>query len=283
MLDRYHCVSQDDYQNALKEIIQEVALFGLWRAKFFEHAAFYGGTALRILYRLDRFSEDLDFSLLQPNKIFSLTPYLTALESELTSFGFRISIAEKQKTGDSLTKSAFLKANTKELLLEVEAPQEIQVHIHSQNTLSVKLEIDIDPLPGFNTEIVTLLNPVPFWVKSYCLPDLFAGKIAAALFRQWKTRVKGRDWYDFMWFVQNDIPVNLDYLQQRLIEAGVMDNSAKGALSLAQVKKLLHEKIESLDIELAKADIFPFIKNTARLAGWSKATFNAAADAIRCG
>src|SRR5271168_5415411 len=97
MLDRYNCVSLQDYENALKEIMQEIALLGLWRSKFFEHTAFYGGTALRILYGLDRFSEDLDFSLLKQNKNFNLTPYLEAIKIELLGFGFSVTVEQKNK------------------------------------------------------------------------------------------------------------------------------------------------------------------------------------------
>src|SRR3990167_6148171 len=97
MLSRYSCKTGQDYVNALKEIIQEIALLGLWRAKFFEHAAFYGGTALRILYGLDRFSEDIDFSLLRPRKDFRLAPYLKSVESELGAMGFDVSMEERKK------------------------------------------------------------------------------------------------------------------------------------------------------------------------------------------
>lgn len=109
MLEEYRCTSDIDYENALKEIMQEIALLGLWRAKFFEHAAFYGGTTLRVLYRLNRFSEDLDFSLLKPNNEFKLNQYLNAIQSELTAFGFDTEIVMKDKNVDANIQSAFLK------------------------------------------------------------------------------------------------------------------------------------------------------------------------------
>src|SRR5271167_580980 len=119
MLARYQCVTVQDYENALKEIIQEIALLGLWRAKFFEHAAFYGGTALRILYGLDRFSEDLDFSLLEPNPEFRLNPYLGAVQAELQAMGFNVTVESKPKTKKSAIESAFIKAGTREHLLKI--------------------------------------------------------------------------------------------------------------------------------------------------------------------
>src|SRR3989344_6607710 len=113
MLKKYDCKNEIEYQNALKEIIQEITLLGLWRAKFFEYAAFYGGTALRILYQLDRFSEDLDFSLLQANQNFSLTPYFSFIKQELQSYGFQIAVESIDKENKSNVDSAFLKADTK--------------------------------------------------------------------------------------------------------------------------------------------------------------------------
>src|SRR5579862_5943615 len=117
MLGRYKCHSEQDYINALKEIFQEIALLGLWRSKFYERAAFYGGTALRILHGLDRFSEDLDFTLLKGNKNFDLTPYNQAVIDELRAFGFEVSINVRNKNIESNIKSAFIKASTKKQLI----------------------------------------------------------------------------------------------------------------------------------------------------------------------
>src|SRR3989338_5550753 len=97
LLENYQPKSKNEYENAIHEIMQEIALLGLWRAKFFEHAAFYGGTSLRILYGLNRFSEDLDFSLLQPNRDFNLAPFLKAVEEELEISGLSVSVESKIK------------------------------------------------------------------------------------------------------------------------------------------------------------------------------------------
>ena len=195
MLERYERRSADDHVNALREILQEIALCGLWRAKFFEHAAFYGGTALRVLYGLDRFSEDMDFSLLAPADDFDLGPYCVAVEEELRAWGFPATLRVKRKTARSAIESAFLKANTRQLLLTIEAG-EIASAIHGRRELKVKLEVDTDPPPGFSTETKFLLQPIPFSVKTYDPPSLFAGKMHAVLCRGWGTRVKGRDWYE---------------------------------------------------------------------------------------
>ena len=200
MLDRYQCRRVEDYVRALREILQEVALLGLWRSKFFEKAAFYGGTALRILYGMDRFSEDLDFSLLKPISDFDLSRYLGALEREIRSFGFEVSVTKREKTAESPVQSAFLKADTLKHLLVIETAEEVARQIPRGQVMKIKIEVDTDPPPGFDTENKFLLHPIPFSVRAFVLPDLFAGKMHAVLCRQWKSRVKGRDWYDLVWY-----------------------------------------------------------------------------------
>jgi len=280
MLDQYQCQTDDDYENALKEIIQEVALLGLWRAKFFEHAAFYGGTALRVLYQLDRFSEDLDFSLLKPNNDFQLDAYLEAVRSEINAFGFEVTINEKKKTQISAIQSAFLKANTREHLVLVEAPLAIQQRAHGRASLKIKFKVDTDPPGQFSTETIQLLTPIPYWIKAYALSDQFSGKISAVLCRQWKNRVKGRDWYDFLWFIRRSIPVGIQHLEQRLrVSEFYISNQP---LTLDKVKDILIEKTTQLDINEAKADIVKFIKDGRRLDGWSKETFFTAIDQLQC-
>ncbi len=279
MINQYQCQTDDDYENALKEILQQVALLGLWRAKFFEHTAFYGGTALRILYHLDRFSEDLDFSLLKPNRNFKLDAYFEAVTTEINAFGFDVSISEKKKTLDSPIKSAFLKANTQEHLLLIKAPEAVQDRCHGRAELKIKFEIDTNPPEKFDTETIQLLNPIPHGVRTYTLPGLFAGKVSAVLCRQWQNRVKGRDWYDFLWFIQRATPLSLMHLEQRLKASGFCENKEK--LTSEKTKILLREKTAQLDINKAKEDIIKFIKNPSRLEGWSQEVFLTAIDQIQ--
>lgn len=279
MLDQYSCRTDDDYQNALKEIIQQIALLGLWRAKFFEHAAFYGGTALRILYQLDRFSEDLDFTLLAPNNNFHLAEYLNAMAEEMNAFGFDITVSEKQKTHESAVKSAFLKAHTQEHLILINAPAEVHRRCHGRAQLKIKLELDTDPPGGFTTESLPVFMPIPFWVKTYVKQDLFAGKISAVLCREWQSRVKGRDWYDFLWFIQRDIPVGLGHLEQRLRAVGYYQSLQ--ALTSETVKQMLIDRTNKVDLSMAKEDIVKFIKEPSQLEGWNKALFQAAIERLK--
>lgn len=271
MLSRYQCTSSHDYENALKEIIQEIALLGLWRAKFFEKAAFYGGTALRILYGLDRFSEDLDFSLLTPDKNFQFRQYLSAVCSELSSFGFNITVDSKIKTIDTAIQSAFIKAGTKELFLKIKVPDFIQQIIHRMDLIKIKIEIDTDPPSEFETEAKLLLQPIPFMVNTYQAPDLFAGKLHAILCRQWKSRVKGRDWYDLVWYVTRDTPVRIEHLQKRLEQTGVWDSQKK--LEKNELMRMLINKIDQVNFIDAKKDVMPFIKDPSVVQLWSSDFF----------
>lgn len=162
MLERYECHSAADHVNALREIFQEIALCGLWRAKFHEKAAFYGGTALRVLYGLDRFSEDMDFSLLAPDERFDLRPYCGFVEDELGAWGFTATVEAKTKTAQSAVESAFLKANTREQLLVIDAGTEVSAAIHGRHRIKIKIEVDTNPPAGFSTETKFLLQPIPF-------------------------------------------------------------------------------------------------------------------------
>ena len=272
MLDKYNCRTEQDYLNALKEIFQEVALLGLWRAKFYEVAAFYGGSALRILYGLDRFSEDLDFTLLAPMEHFELKRYNQAVASELESFGFAVEVLTKRKNIDSAIESAFIKANSKKQMLVIKAPQAISQKLHNQQTLKIKMEVDTNPPGKFSTEVKTLLQPIPFSVKTLILPDLFAGKVHALLCRPWQKRIKGRDWYDFTWYIGRNIPINLIHLRERLIQSGALEASA--TFNKVALMQLLSEKIKMTDFENAKADVLPFLKDNQSIALWSKSFFN---------
>lgn len=271
MLERYECRNENDSINALREIMQELALQGLWRGKFFEHAAFYGGTALRILYGLNRGSEDLDFSLLDPNPAFRLSEYADALKKELNAFGFTVDFVTKEKKREFNIDSAFLKTNTKSQLISIGLPASLTDKIHSRKELKIKLEIDIDPPPGFQTEVKTLLRPIPHTVRVYTLPDLLAGKLHAVLCRKWRNRTKGRDWYDMVWYAGHHPQIDLKHLEIRMRQSG--DYNDPTPLTLEQLGQFLLSAIENTDPEMLKADVQPFIRDQQELDLWSKDFF----------
>lgn len=271
MLDKYSCRSDNDTINALKEIFQEIALLGLWRAKFFEHAAFYGGTALRILYGLDRFSEDMDFSLLLPNNDFSLAKYNQAIVDELAAFGFEVTVTRKSKNINTAIESAFLKANTVKQLLIINANESMRNSFHHMHTIKIKMEVDTNPPLNFRTKAKRLLLPIPFSVLSYSKQDLFAGKIHALLCRKWLKRIKGRDWYDYYWYISRNIAVNLTHLEQRLRQSGHWTSNR--ALTHNELVQLIKNKISEIDFDYAKKDVVNFLKDRAAVELWSPQFF----------
>jgi predicted nucleotidyltransferase component of viral defense system len=279
ILAAYEIRSVEDSQRALREVMQEIALLGLWRSKFFENAAFYGGTALRVLYGLDRFSEDLDFSLLEKRKNFDLGDYSEALKRELASFGFAVEIESRPKPASAAIQSAFLKADTRTQMITVEFDKGLVQKVPRNQVLKIKLEIDVDPPPGFATEVRYLLRPVPFSVRTFSLPDLFAGKMHAVLCRGWKSRVKGRDWYDLVWFAAYHPELHLVHLEQRMRQTGHWQGPAP--LTAGDLRDLLSNRIEKVDIDQIRREVERFVKDPAALAVWSKEFFLDVASRIK--
>ncbi|WP_415397899.1 nucleotidyl transferase AbiEii/AbiGii toxin family protein [Sulfurimonas sp. CS5] len=273
MLKKYSIKSDEDYYNALREILQEVALAGLYRGGFFQRAAFYGGTALRSFYKLDRYSEGLDFSLLEPQNDFKLDPYFKAVKDEFEALGIQITIDSKIKTKKSDIESAFLKSNTDVHVLSLTTP------IKLNRQIKIKFEVNTNPPLGFDTEEKLLLQPFSFYVKCFASKDLYAGKMHALLFRNWKKRVKGRDWYDFEWYVKNNFILNLDHLTIRAKQSNNLNG--KEYFTKELFLKTLKEKIDTLDIKSAKVDIKRFISDEKVLDIWSKDYFKLLADRIQ--
>lgn len=260
-------VSQID---KLREVLQQTALLGLARHQFFEHAAFYGGTALRILYGLDRYSEDLDFTLLRPNPDFNFVPFLDGMHQELKAMGFELEVIERKKNLETGILSAFLKVNTLSLILSI---HEKVKGIHPDQKLQIKLEIDTDPpLSNLSLESKLVKNPIPFYVITYSLPDLFAGKMHAVLCRNWQKRIKGRDWYDLIWYIQKEVPVNLSHLRARMIQTKHLQLNEK--FGEKELLERLHNKIDSIDWKMAKSDVVSFIADEHRLDIWSSQFFH---------
>ena len=267
MLGGYEIKSPADALWALREIIQQVALLGLWRSKFFERAAFYGGSALRIIYGIERFSEDLDFSLLEADPAFSLAYYGQALKRELLSFGFSVEVESRTKKEKTTVQSAFLKTDTHEQMISVGIKPELFKQIPRNQVLKIKLEVDVTPPPGFSTEMRYLLKPIPFSVRTFTLPDMFAGKMHAVLCRQWKSRLKGRDWYDLVWFSAHHPELRLSHLEQRMRQSGHWKEP--DPLTEQTFRELLIGRVKSVDVEQIKSEVEPFVSNPAALEVWS--------------
>ena len=276
-LEEYKPTNNDEAENALREIMQEIALAGLQRSGFFEKAAFYGGTALRIFYGVKRFSEDLDFSLLELNPDFHLQPYLDGMLSEFNALGIEVTVREKIKSKQTAIDSAFLKPGTewKEIILKGIIPQE---KIGMRPDIKIKLEVDTNPPLGFATEEKLLLRPFSFYTKCFAAPDLFAGKMHALLFRKWKGRIKGRDWFDMEWYVKSNIPLHLEHFVSRSIQSG---DWKKETVSREQFTQLLNDKIDKVSMDDIKEDIVRFIPDDQPLEIWSRDYFKELAKRIR--
>lgn len=265
MLSRYGTISKQDKLNATYEVTQQIALAGLYRGGFFDKAAFYGGTCLRMFHGLRRFSEDMDFSLLSKDESFNIEDYFPSVIEEFKAAGRDVTIKKKDKRNFGRVESAFLKDNT----------NAYDISFQTEKSIKVKIEVDICPPSNFSTEQKLLLQPFSFMARCFALPDLYAGKMHALVFRNWKNRVKGRDWYDFEWNVRANIPLDFAHLQERIKEFNGED------MSRLQYLDLLKERIATTPIGLVKADVLPYIKNQAEIDIWSNDYFLQLVDMIK--
>lgn len=262
---RQHTVNGDNnYRNALCEVMQQVVLGGLYRGGFFKEGAFYGGTCLRIFHGLKRYSEDMDFSLLQKNPQFNLEAYFPAIIEEAKLLGREVIITKKDKHHFGKVESAFLKDNT----------DVYNISFQTEKSLKIKIEVDTNPPLSFNTEEKLLMQPFSFNVRCFTPSDLYAGKMHALTFRAWKNRVKGRDWYDFEWYIRNRIPLDFEHFRIRTMEFNGIDLTKKHFI------ELLKERLKSADINSVKADVIPYIIDKRELDIWSNDYFVKLADMI---
>lgn len=264
MLSVYDLTTEQHKRNAIFEVNQQIILAGLYNGGFFDVAAFYGGTCLRIFHGLQRFSEDMDFSLLLPNENFNFTNYFQPIIDEFALVGRDVEIKKKDKKNFGKVESAFLKDNT----------DVYDISFHTDKSIKIKIEVDTQPPLKFKTEQKLLLLPHSFVTRCFTLPDLFAGKMHALMYRVWKNRVKGRDWYDFEWYVRHNIPLDFDHLAERALQF----NNDK--IEPETFKILLKEKLATTDMSQVKSDILPFVRNPKELDIWSNDYFVQLADMI---
>ncbi len=265
MLSRYDLTTEQNNRNAIFEVNQQVILAGLYSGGFFESAAFYGGTCLRIFHGLQRFSEDMDFSLLAQDDAFDFSKYFQPIVDTFALVGREVEIKKKDKKNFSKVESAFLKDNT----------DVYDVMFQTEKSIKIKIEVDTYPPLNFKTEQKLLLQPHSFMTRCFTLPDLLAGKIHALVYRTWKNRVKGRDWYDFEWYVRHNIPLDFAHLAERCKQFNDED------ITLEQFKEKLKERLSTADIKQVKEDVLPFVRNPKELDIWSNDYFVQLADMVR--
>lgn len=265
MLSAYDLSTEQQKRNAIFEVNQQVILAGLYNGGFFDVASFYGGTCLRIFHGLQRFSEDMDFSLLAPDDDFDFRKYFQSIIDEFTIVGREVEITKKEKKNFGKVESAFLKDTT----------DVYDVSFQTDKSIKIKIEVDTQPPLNFRTEQKLLLQPHSFLTRCFTLPDLFAGKMHALVYRAWKNRVKGRDWYDFEWYVRHNVPLGFSHLAERALQFNneVLD---KESFILR-----LKERLASANMNQVKRDVLPFVKNPRELDIWSNEYFIQLADMIR--
>lgn len=265
MLSAYDLSTEQHKRNAIFEVNQQVILAGLYNGGFFDIAAFYGGTCLRIFHGLERFSEDMDFSLLAPNDKFDFTKYFQPIIDEFAIVGREVEIKKKDKKNFGKVESAFLKDNT----------DVYDISFQTDKSIKIKIEVDTQPPLNFRTEQKLLLQPHSFMTRCFTLSDLFAGKMHALVYRAWKNRVKGRDWYDFEWYVRNNISLGFSHLAERALQ---FNNEV---ITRETFIKKLKDRFASANMNQVKSDVLPFIKNPKELDIWSNDYFIQLSDMIR--
>jgi len=246
-------------QRVLQEALQQVALAGMYRGGFFSRAAFYGGTCLRLFHGLDRYSEDLDFSLFEADNTFDLSDYFDMIRTEFAAYGIEVELKKKNKTVKSGIDSAFLKTDT--------ALYNLSPVIN--DNIKIKIEVDTSPPPGFSIEPKLLLLPFSFHTPCFVLQDLFSGKMHALLYRKWKARTKGRDWYDFEWYIRKGVPLGMTHFNSRMRQFEETETD----YSEADLRAALQNRIDSLDIKQAREEVAPFVRDPATLDIWSREYF----------
>lgn len=265
MLADYSCDSSDDYSRALVEILQEAVLHGLSEAGFFERAAFFGATALRLLHGMDRRSGELDFVLLEPDPSFSIMEYAGTLEKHVTSLGFHAGFRKASRGG------AVLQGAWRRLLTALGAPEEVRTGFHPRKLMRIGLNVETSPVAGFETEQRFLQRPVLFPVRSVSLPDALAWKIHRLLSPPTGGPAAGADWLDFSWFVSTSPEVGLAGLESLLRAEGAYTEEAP--LTLDHVQFRLVDRIKALSFRKARLEALALIGNPAGLDHWSREYF----------
>ena len=265
MLSRYELATEQQKRNAIFEVNQQIILAGLYAGGFFESAAFYGGTCLRIFHGLQRFSEDMDFSLLASDENIDFSKYFQPIVDAFALVGREVEITKKDKKSFGKVESAFLKDNT----------DVYDVTFQTEKSIKIKIEVDTNPPLNFTTEQKLLLQPHSFMTRCFTLPDLFAGKMHALVYRAWKNRVKGRDWYDFEWYVRNGVALDFAHLAERCKQFNGED------ITPESFKEKLIERLSTADIKQVKEDVLPFVRDPKELDIWSNDYFVQLAEMVK--
>ena len=275
IIKSYNPSTIDETNAIVREVVQSIILVGLSRSGFFTKASFYGGTALRIFYGLNRYSEDLDFTLNDVDPNFSIEPYINKIKEVALSYGLDLEIVTKIKTP---IERAFAKLNTYHTFISLKLNDSFVSSLHKDEVLKVKFEIDCHPSLGFNTESKWLDIPEFAQIVVLDEPSLFAGKLHAILCRNYKNTVKGRDYYDFLFYIQKRVKPNLSYLRNKLVETGKISKSE--SFDICVLRNMLKEQFKNVDFSQVKTDAARFVFKNEDLSFYTKELFIQMVDRI---
>ncbi len=256
-IKKYNPQNINEIKNAMKETLQDIILVGLGKSDFFKYISFYGGTSLRMFRELPRFSEDLDFTFIEDNIDFNFDSYLLGVKKEFNIMKINCEIYSKNKNIETSVISRFIKFNLKDLF-------NISYFDYSKNIikdeiLTIKVEVETRHIAGAKTEYKLLTYPSFVQVRTFNMETLFASKLIAVLNRKWKARIKGRDFYDYLFYISKNIKVNLIFLENGLKKFGYLRSDEK--LSLDKLKESLVNRFNEIDFEEAVKDVVPFVSN----------------------
>ncbi len=272
MLEDFEISGLEEAELAIKQCVQKIILCGLARGGFFNHATFYGGTALRLLYDLERYSEDLDFVLNEKNPNFNLERYFPCIVDSLIGLGLNFEIEYKPKKNFSNVITAYVKGNFRNILNTFFEDYLFDKNTHAEKVVKVKIDVATNPVDGGIYDFKFINKPAIFQVRTFNLSTIFAAKISACLFRYEgrKEHIKGRDYFDFVFLLNKKTKVNINYLKGILINEGriLVDDD----FNIKILKNMLIEKFKTLNYETAKKDVEPYVDNNF-VVSWSKEFF----------
>lgn len=266
--------SVDSLLNVLREESQKLVLFSLSKTDFFNNVAFYGGTCLRIFHNLNRYSEDLDFAVTSPNIDINMDLYMQQCINDLKSFGLDAIVSTKPDYDIGEMRRRYIKISLYEIIKEY-----LKIEVNKEKLLSLKVKISTIYIDGAKYEQNVLMSPFLATIRCYDYQSLFAGKLNALILRNWRNREKGRDYYDFMFYLSHKVKFNLTYFKNKL---SISKKENCSNVTLDEIKKMLKERFKDTNYESVISDIRPFVINSFPLESFKKELFIASVDHIEC-
>ena len=255
-----------EFENAFREISQKIILYALAQTSFFKNVAFYGGTCLRIFHGLDRFSEDLDFQVISEDYKLDFDQYMSKCITILESYGLKSIVYSKSDYDSGEVRRRYIKISHHDIASEYFG----KINMNKEKLLSIKIEVSTVFIPGAKYEMKLLNSPMFSNIYCFNYESLFAGKLNALITRNWRERTKGRDYFDYMFYVSHNIKINLDYLKNKLKYSLNKDTSD---YTIDDIKELLKGKFEQTDFNSLKSDIIPFVNTDYNIDNINKEMF----------